>query len=228
MKRQKVKIISEKYNVYMLSAMLFIGSITLLSIDINAQTARPTPTPPQDVTQVVSRDTDVSTNNQDVEDDEISDSDETENTVKVPRRNKSDSAKTEAEISKKQKQMMMYLDLLTKTEQRAASLRQQLFDLLEKQNSISSKLNQVENQLRPEAIESSTSLTGSLRPEDVRQQRKVSLELEKANLEAIMRQIDLNRGSLEENLRKADFLVERIRVKFEKAVDDALIEDEDY
>ncbi len=211
-----------------LSALVFMFSF-LFFTQINAQTTRPSPTPRQDIPQVVSRDDDLTNRPDEADVNEISESIDSSDTVNLPRQNSTNPPKEEStEITtKKQKQMMLYLDLLTKTEQRAAGLRQQVFEMLERQNETNAKLKQTEYLLRPEVITSATALSGSLRPEDLRDQRKATLELEKANLEATLRQIEASRSNLEENLRKAELLVERIRLRFEKAVDDALNEDEE-
>jgi galactokinase/mevalonate kinase-like predicted kinase len=68
-------------------------------------------------------------------------------------------------------------------------------------------------------IERSAAFAGSLRPEEIRDQRKKSLEAEKKNLESLLTQIQTTRTSLEENVYKADFLVEKVRLKLDKDID---------
>lgn len=126
---------------------------------------------------------------------------------------------------KQQQKLLLYLDILTKLEQRAESLRSQLIDLTEKENTIATKLQQVEYNLRPEVIESFTALSGSLRPEVLRDQRRADLGIEKKNYESLLSQIEASRSSLETNLRRADELAEKMRTRFETAIDAALGED---
>ncbi|MCO6510365.1 MAG: hypothetical protein J5I65_06195 [Aridibacter famidurans] len=124
-----------------------------------------------------------------------------------------------------QKKLIFYLDFLTKLEQRAESLRSQLIDMIEKQNGVSTKLQQVEYNLRPEVISGYTSLSGSFRPEDLREQRQSELEIEKKNLENLLSQIDSAITSLENNLRRADQTAESVRTAFEAVLAEALYND---
>ena len=132
----------------------------------------------------------------------------------------------QGEYNDSQKRLLLSLDILTKTEQRAENLRKQLIDLIERETNIKSRLEGIEYNLRPEIISRSTAIYGSLRPEDIRDQRRKSLESEKSNLESLLRQIQTNRSRLEESLKKADEWVEKVRLKFEKQIDKALEEKE--
>jgi hypothetical protein len=122
----------------------------------------------------------------------------------------------------KQKRLAMNLEILIKAEQRAESLRKQSFELLEKENSIKSKLEQIENDLRPESIDRSLAFTGSLRPEELRAARKKSLEAERSNLQTLLVEVQRTRTSVDANVLKADQLVDRLRVKLEADIDNSL------
>ena len=74
-------------------------------------------------------------------------------------------------------------------------------------------------------IERSTNFVGTLRPEEIREQNKKSLETEKAKLDALLLQLQTNRANLEGNVQKADALVEKVRAKTEKEIDDALVDE---
>jgi hypothetical protein len=124
----------------------------------------------------------------------------------------------------KQRQLALNLEILTKSEQRADGLRKQLFEMIEKESSIRGRLDQIDNDIRPEAIDRSLAMTGSLRPEQLREQRRRSLELEKSNQQALLTEVQKNRANLELNLQRADALVEKLRVKIEKEIDAALLE----
>lgn len=127
-----------------------------------------------------------------------------------------------AELDDKQKKLLLNLDILTRAEQRSESLRKQLFEIIEKENEVKQKLNDLEYQSRPEVIERNMALVGSLRPEDLREQRRKSLENDKTNMRALLTQIQTTRANLEDSTVKADALVEKLRFKLEKEIDDAL------
>ena len=130
-----------------------------------------------------------------------------------------ESANNKAE---KQKQLLMNLDILTRAESRAESLRKQLFEIIEKENATNARLNQITAESSGEVIDRSVALSGSLRPEELREQRRKSLEAEKNSLESLLTQIQTNHAALDLSVQKADALVEKIRTKLEKEIDDAL------
>ena len=127
----------------------------------------------------------------------------------------------------KQRQLAMNLDILTKSEQRSDGLRKQLFEMIEKETTLRGRIDQIDNDARPEAIERSMATVGSLRPEELRAQRRRSLELEKANLQVLLAEVQKNRANLELNLQRAEALVEKLRVKIEKEIDAALADEDE-
>lgn len=125
----------------------------------------------------------------------------------------------------KQKSLLMNLDILTRTESRAESLRKQLFEIIEKESSTQARLEQIKIDSRGEIIDRSVAMMGSLRPEEIREQRRKSLEAEQRSLESLLIQIQTNRTALENNVQKADTLVEKVRAKLNKEIDDALADE---
>ena len=127
----------------------------------------------------------------------------------------------------KQKRLLLNLDILSRAESRAESLRKQLFEMIEKESGVQTRLEQISFDARPETIDRSMAFVGSLRPEELREQRRKSLEAEKRNLESLLTQIQTSRATLQENVQKADFLVERVRLKLDKEIDNALADDKE-
>ncbi len=125
----------------------------------------------------------------------------------------------------RQKRVLMNLDILTRAEQRAESLRKQLFDMIEKENSVNVRLDQIEYDSRPDVIERTTNqIAGSLRPEEIREGRRKSLASEKANLQTLLTQIQATRTGLDASLLRAEQMIEKLRAKAEKDIDDSLQE----
>ncbi len=129
------------------------------------------------------------------------------------------------DLDAKQKKILLGLDILSRAEQRAESLRKQLFELIEKENDVKTKLDDVEYQSRSEVIERTVASIGSLRPEDLREQRKKSLENQRNSQRALLVQIQSSRGALEDSVTKADQLVQKLREKIETEIDLALADD---
>ncbi len=131
------------------------------------------------------------------------------------------------EYDEKQKRLLLNLDILSRAESRAESLRKQLFEMIEKENTVKSRLEQIQFDSRSEVVDRAVAMVGSLRPEEIRDQRRKSLEAEKRNLESLLTQIQTSRSMLETNVERADFLVEKVRVKLDKEIDDALAAEEE-
>lgn len=125
----------------------------------------------------------------------------------------------------RQKRVLMNLDILTRAEQRADNLRKQLFDMIEKENSINSRLDQIDYDIRPEIIERTLQMAGSMRPEEIRENRRKSLASERTNLQSLLTQIQSSHASIDASLQKAEQMVEKLRAKAEKDIDDTLQQD---
>ncbi|CAN5135075.1 hypothetical protein BH20ACI1_BH20ACI1_07240 [soil metagenome] len=239
MKGQICYIKSQSFFTAIVVLLCLFVSVSIADAQTNRRTIRPTvsPTPPptQTVPEIISRASDypnttqiIVPENQPVEalttlDEKI---DKFNTRLKeMNTRLKSLESTQKNEYDEKQKRLLLNLDILTRAEQRAESLRKQLYELIEKENSVKSQLERVEYNLRPEMIERSATFAGSLRPEEIRDQNKKSLETEKAKLDSLLLQIQANRANLEANVQKADDLVEKVRTKTEKEIDDALAED---
>lgn len=126
----------------------------------------------------------------------------------------------------RQKRVLMNLDILTRAEQRADSLRKQLFDMIEKENSIRARLDQIEYDIRPENIERTLQISGSMKPEEIRENRRRSLAAERTNLQSLLTQVEATKTNLEASLRRAEQMVEKLRAKAEKDIEDSLQSDD--
>ncbi|HMT07680.1 MAG TPA: hypothetical protein PKA82_06720 [Pyrinomonadaceae bacterium] len=129
------------------------------------------------------------------------------------------------EYDEQQKRLMLNLDILTRAEQRSESLRKQVFDMIEKENSLISRMTDLESDLRPEAINRSAAFSGSMKPEEVREIRKKALEAERRNIQALLTEITNSRSALQATLQRADQLVERLRFRLEADIDILIGED---
>lgn len=133
----------------------------------------------------------------------------------------------QATYDEKQKRLLLNLDILTRAEQRSESLRKQLFEMIEKENVLKSRVDQIDLDSRPEVIERSLQLVGSMRPEEVRDARRKSLAAERANVQALLTHVQSTRAAIDISLQKAEQMVEKLRVKLEKDIDEALKDDGD-
>lgn len=126
------------------------------------------------------------------------------------------------EYDEQQKRLLLNLDILTRAEQRSESLRKQLFEMIEKENSVKTRLDQIDSDLRPEAIQRSSIFSGSMKPEEIRELRQKSLDSERRNLQTLLSEIQRTRENIAFTLSKSDMLVDKLRLKLEKDIDGAL------
>lgn len=88
--------------------------------------------------------------------------------------------------------------------ERAANLRAQLVDIQSKQTELQTRLEQIEEQIKPENIERSLAGIGSTHPEDLREQRRRQLEIEKRGVQAQLDTLAASRARLEAAIASAD------------------------
>ncbi len=229
-------------------AGLFLSAIFILPgvsvSEITAQNTRRTktgknrpkvqPTPLPTAAEIISRDTDYAAQNQIVQpesiENQITATDEnaqdTESVInELKQRISTLEAERKTNSDDKQKRLLLNLDILTRAEQRAETLRKQRFEMIEKESQISTKLDQINADVRPETIDRQVAFAGSLRPEELRDTRRKTLEIEKKNLQILLADIQTVRANLELSVQKADILVQKLRDKLEKEIDDSLADD---
>lgn len=242
-----------KSKILLLAALFAFFCVAFVTIDGNAQTRRtrtrktrttatPTPSPTLTSAEIISLadQSDIESNQTVSTENQTTNTQNTTNTTQTTTQNTTQDAATIVELNEritqleakqtknadeKRKELLANLDLLTKAEMLAETLRRQLFDVMEKQTSIQTRLDQINYDLRPEMIERYAAFAGSLRPEEVREARQKTLESEKRNLESLQTQLAATRTTLEQKVQKADSMVERLRAKLEKEIDAALEED---
>lgn len=89
-------------------------------------------------------------------------------------------------------------------QQSVESLRSQLQDIEAKQAALEARMRQLDEDLRPENIERSLNLTGSTRPEELRDQRRQQIEKERASVQSQLDQLATSRTRLQSALTAAE------------------------
>jgi len=92
----------------------------------------------------------------------------------------------------------------TSAQERAASLRTQLVDVEQKQGELQDKLKALEEDLKPENIEHSLAGVGSTRPEELREQKRRELEIQKKGVQSQLNQLAASHTRLEKAIAEAD------------------------
>jgi hypothetical protein len=125
----------------------------------------------------------------------------------------------------RQKRIAQNLDLLSRTEQRAETLRKQLIELTEKETAFRTRIMQIDEDMRPDSIDRSLIVgsVGTTRTTEIRDTRRRVLDNERRGVESLLNQTSQSRARLEEDVRQADALVARLRMRLlpliEKEID---------
>ncbi len=234
-KRAKIAVIS---TIFLLSLVCFVS-------DADAQnnrrktTAKPaaTPTPTRTSPEVISRaDQFIDENGRVVtpEEQTVVDTTETGGAVRtgssvdeLDQRIKSLESNRRIDRDQKQRRLALNLEILTKAEQRVESLRKQYFDMIEKEGKVQERLDTIDIDIRPDSIERNVAFAGSLRPEAIREARQKTLAAERTKLQTLLAEVQKNKANLDLSIQRADTLVERLRTKIEKEIDEALADDDE-
>ena len=92
----------------------------------------------------------------------------------------------------------------TNAQERAAKLRAQLADTEARQTELQSRLQQLEENLKPDNIERSLAGVGSVHPEELREARRRQLEIEKRSVQSQLDVLAASRSRLETAIAAAD------------------------
>ena len=92
----------------------------------------------------------------------------------------------------------------TSAQEKAAALRAQLAEVETKQAEMQTRLQALDEKLKPENIERDLAGVGSTRPEDVREQRRRQLEIERNGVRAQLDLLTTSHTRLETAIAKAD------------------------
>lgn len=118
----------------------------------------------------------------------------------------------------KERRTDLIQERLTRAEQRAEGLQTQLRDVLEKEAALQAQMDRVDEQLRPESIERQAALTGTFRPDELRDTIRRQLDAEKRRLRTQLDVLQGSRTRLETALNNADQLVSRLRGQLDEAM----------
>ena len=119
----------------------------------------------------------------------------------------------------KQQKLLLGMEFLVRSEQRLATLQRFQIEMTEKQASTRTRLAEIEDDLRPEKIDRSMSLEGSLNIQELRDIRTRRLLAERQSMQSLMSQITLTLNDTNQQLRETQELVQRLRKQLLYEVD---------
>jgi hypothetical protein len=89
-------------------------------------------------------------------------------------------------------------------QEKAANLRSQLSEVEARQSELQTRLQKLEEDMKPENIEHSLAGVGSTRPEDLREQKRRQLEIERNGVRAQLDLLTVSHSRLETAIAQAD------------------------
>ena len=117
------------------------------------------------------------------------------------------------QLSERQQKLLLGFEVLNRAEQRLEVLQKFQIELTQKDGEVKTRLAQIEEQLIPGGIERNIAVIGTTRTEELRETRKNSLETERRNLRNLTAQINRNLQQNNDELQKAENLVQTLRRK---------------
>ena len=118
----------------------------------------------------------------------------------------------ESNTLKAQKNNLIDLEIVTRTEQRVGMLRERVFDLQVQEMDLQARLDDLDYRMTPEAIQRALAFVGSPRPMDeYRDALRTRLESQKARVHRQLELLSSSRERLESAIAEAEAELERLR-----------------
>ena len=109
--------------------------------------------------------------------------------------------------------------LLVQAEQRAEMLRRHLLELIEKETLYRTRITQIDEDMRPENVERTLNPYGTTRTTELRDTRRRVLETDRRGYMSLLALTTENRTRLDEEVRQADALVQRLRQRLNPLIE---------
>ena len=114
-------------------------------------------------------------------------------------------------FSEKQQNFLLAFEVLNRAEQRVQILQKFQIDLTEKQAGVKNRLTQLEQDSSSEGIDRSVAFQGTTRTEEIRENRRKTLEAEISSFRQLLSQINQQLSNTDNELRQAASFVQRLR-----------------
>lgn len=126
------------------------------------------------------------------------------------------------QLSEKQQKLLFGYEILNQTEQLTATLRKSLIETGEREATIKRRIGQIQIDLRPENIDRSIQLQGTTKAEEIRDNRRRTLENERNTLQTLLFEVETSRAQISQNLREAEIFAQSFRKSLFAQIRDAM------
>ena len=117
------------------------------------------------------------------------------------------------QLTERQQKLLLGFEVLNRAEQRLEILQKFQIELTQKEGEVKTRTAQVEEELIPGGIDRNVALIGSTNSNEMRENRRRTLETERRNLQNLSAQINRNLQQTNDELRQAENFVQRLRRK---------------
>ncbi len=126
------------------------------------------------------------------------------------------------QLSERQQKLLFGYEILNQTEQLAATLRKSLIETGEREATIKRRIGQIQIDLRPENIDRSIQFQGTTKAEEMRENRRRTLENERNTLQTLLFEVETSRTQISQNLREAEIFAQSFRKRLFAQIRDAM------
>lgn len=115
------------------------------------------------------------------------------------------------QLSERQQKLLLGFEVLNRAEQRMEILQKFQIELTQKEGEVKTRMAQVKESLFPDSIDRSIAMIGTTRGEEMRENRRTTLNSERENLQNLLAQISRNLAQTNDELRQAETFVNNLR-----------------
>jgi len=118
----------------------------------------------------------------------------------------------------KDRQINTIQDMLTKEEQRGEGLQLHLIEIAEKEEPLQARMDQLNQNMKPERIENIMSGVGSVHPEEAREELRRRIITERSRVQMQLELLRQDKTRTLASLRTTDDAIQRLKIKLTDAI----------
>jgi len=115
------------------------------------------------------------------------------------------------QLNERQQKLLLGFEVLNRAEQRLEILQKFQIELTQKEGELKTRLGQVEEAMLPDSIDRSIAFIGTTRGNEMRENRRQTLDTERKSLQNVLVQVRRNLSQTNEELRQAESFVNNLR-----------------
>ena len=116
-----------------------------------------------------------------------------------------------AQFTERQQKLLLGFEVLNRAEQRVEILQKFQIELTQKEGEVKTRMGQVQEAAFPDSIDRSIAMIGTTRGEEMRENRRQTIDAERRSLQILLTQIKNNLQQTTEELRQAENFVNSLR-----------------